>query len=357
MATIRDVARRAGVSVATAARALGGYGYVSAGTRRRVLRAASLLDYHPNAIARSMIKGRTHTLAVVVSDNSNPFFATVVRGIEDVVLGHGYAIMLCNADENPDKEALYLRMIREKRVDGLILSPSGGPRALLSSLIRHGTPVVLVDRLVPGIKTDAVINDNRAGARTAVRHLIELGHRRIGFITGPHRLFTARERLEGYLETLRAAGLPIDERLILEGDFKERGGYELVSRFLEIRPQPTAVFVANNLMTLGVLLRLKERGVRIPQQLAVVGFDDMPWAPILTPPLTAVAQPSYQLGTAAAQLLMQRLRSTRTTPPQVLVFQPTLVVRESCGARLAASKAKTARSRASVRQIRSLAER
>ncbi len=335
MATIRDVARRARVSVATAARALGGYGYVSARTRQRVLKASSVIDYHPNAVARSMIKGRTHTLAVVVSDNANPFFASVVRGIEDVVVDHGYAIVLCNADEDPAKEAIYLKMIRERRVDGLVLSSSGGPKELLEALIRQGTPVVLLDRLVKGVETDAVIIDNRAGARAAVEHLIRLGHRRIGILSGPRHLFTGRERLEGYMEGLRAANIAVEEALIVEGNFKERSGYELVSQFFSVARQPTAIFVANNLMTIGALVRLKEMGIRIPHEMPVVAFDDMPWAPILTPPLTAIAQPSYELGTAAAQLLIQRLRSSRAGPPQTIVFQPKLVVRESCGFRLA----------------------
>ncbi len=329
--TIRDVARRARVSVTTAARALGGYGYVSVETRQRVREAAAALDYHPNAIARSMIKGRTHTLAVVVSDNANPFFAAVVRGIEDTVLDQQYTVMLCNADEDPRKEAAYLRVIREKRVDGLILSPSGGPLALLRSLLAGGTPVVLVDRRVRGVRTDTVLVDNRAGARAAVGHLLRLGHRRIGIISGPRQVFTARERLAGYVEALRNAGVPVDRRLILEGNFKADSGYALAERMVSLPHRPTAVFTANNLMTLGALLRFKELGVQIPQEMAVVGFDDMPWAPILTPPLTAVAQPSYDLGVAAARLLLQRLRDPRT-PAQTVVFQPRLVVRESCGA-------------------------
>lgn len=334
MATIRDVARQAGVSVATAARALGEYGYVSAATRVRVAQAARALDYHPNAIARSMIKGRTQTLAVIVSDNANPFFAAVVRGIEDVVLGKGYAIILCNADENPDKEAIYLRTVRQKRVDGLVISPSGGSPVPLRSMLAGGTPIVQIDRRLPGLAADAVLIDNRAGVRAAIRHLIKLRHRRIGIISGPRRLFTGRERLEAHRSALREAGLPLDDELILEGTFKEPSGYELVGRFLTMRRRPTAIFVANNLMTIGALLRLKEAGVRIPHEMAVVGFDDMDWAPILTPPLTAVAQPGYELGAAAGDLLLERLSAPGPAKPRTVVLAPRLVVRESCGARL-----------------------
>ncbi|MDR7485301.1 MAG: LacI family DNA-binding transcriptional regulator [Armatimonadota bacterium] len=334
MPTLRDVARRAGVSVAAAARALGGYGYTSAATREKVLRAAHALDYHPNAIARSMIKGRTQTLGVIVSDNANPFFASVVRGIEDAVLGKGYAIMLCNADEDPAKEAIYLQTVRQKRVDGLVISPSGGPAAALRGLMDSGTPIVQVDRRLPRLATDAVLTDNRAGVRAAVEHLIRLGHRRIGILSGPRRLYTGRERLEGYLAAMRDAGLPVADGWVQEGNFKEASGYELVGRFLGRGRRPTAIFIANNLMTIGALLGLKEAGVRIPEEMAVVGFDDMDWAPILTPPLTAVAQPGYHLGATAGRLLLERLAQSYRGKPRTVVFQPRLVVRESCGAPL-----------------------
>jgi DNA-binding LacI/PurR family transcriptional regulator len=334
MATIRDVARRAGISVATAARALGEYGYVSAATRDRVQRAARALDYHPNAIARSMIKGRTQTLAVIVSDNANPFFAAVVRGIEDVVLAKGYAIMLCNADENPEKEAMYLRTVRQKRVDGLIVSPSGGSAAMLRNLMASGIAVVQVDRRIAGLAADAVLIDNLGGVRQAIAHLVRLGHRRIGMISGPRRLFTGRERLKAFRAAVREAGLAPADDLVCEGTFKEPSGYELVGRFLRLRRRPTAIFVANNLMTIGALLGLKEAAVRIPEEMAVVGFDDMDWAPILTPPLTAVAQPGYDLGTAAGRLLLERLAGAAAARPRAVVLQPRLVVRESCGAGL-----------------------
>jgi LacI family transcriptional regulator len=347
MPTVRDVARRAGVSVATAARALGEYGYVSDATRARVQRAAQALDYHPNAIARSMIKGRTQTIAVIVSDNANPFFASVVRGIEDAVLAKGYAIMLCNADEDPAKEAMYLRAVRQKRVDGLVISPSSGAAALLRGMLEGGTAIVQVDRRLAGLSADAVVVDNRAGARAAVDHLIGLGHRRIGIISGPRRLYTGRERLEGYRAALRAARITLDRELILEGTFKQPSGHHLVGRFLRMRRRPTAAFVANNLMTIGALLGLKEAGVRIPEDMALVGFDDMDWAPILTPPLTAVAQPAYDLGATAGRLLLARLAEPAPSGPRTVVLAPRLIVRASCGAALAGSSIR--RSRRSTR--------
>jgi len=334
MVTLKDVARQAGVSVATASRALGGYGYVSPETRSKVLRAARLLDYHPNALARSMVKKRTHTLGVVVSDNANPFFAAVVRGIEDVVHRHGYAVILCNADEDPEKEEMYLRILREKRVDGLLLAPSGEAGRFLRAWAREGLPLVLIDRKIEGIAADAVIVDNRSGAKEAVAHLIGLGHRRIGTICGPQQVYTGFERLQGYLEALREARIPVEKDLIREGNFKQDSGYRLAREFLEMDDPPTALFVANNLMTIGALLALREAGVRIPQDMAVVGFDDMEWASILTPPLTAVAQPAYALGANAAQLLIQRLLRGPSPQPQEIVLKTRLVVRESCGASL-----------------------
>jgi LacI family transcriptional regulator len=275
--------------VSTAARALGGYGYVSPRTRERVLRAARELDYHPNAIARSMIKGQTHTIGVVVSDSSNPFFAAVVRGIEDVALPHGYGIILCNADEDPRKEAMYVGMLREKRVDGVIVSPSNASSGALPSLLASGVSLVQVDRRAPGLHADAVVCNNRAGVLAAVEHLVSLGHRHIALIGGPHRLYTGRERTRAFRAALRRFGLPARASWLLEGTFKVESGYELAGRLLETHPRPTAVFVANNLMTIGALLRFKEAGVHIPH------------------------------------------------PARVVVLPPQLVVRESCGARLRAA--------------------
>ncbi len=334
MHTLKDVARRAGVSVATASRVLGGYGYASQKTRERVLRAARQLDYTPNAVARGMVKKRTQTLGIIVSDSANPFFASVVRGIEDVVRRHGYAVILCNADEDPAKEELYLRILREKQVDGLLLAPSARVSPHVRRWLRGSIPLVLVDRRLEGVRADAALVDNRDGARTAVSHLLALDHRRIGIISGPSRLFTGQERLAGYYDALRAAGVRPDPHLVREGDFKQPSGYRLAREFVSEKRRPTALFVANNLMTIGAMLALKEDRIRIPQELAVVGFDDMDWAPVLTPTLTAVAQPAYTLGTSAAQLLMQRLENP-SRPVQEIVLKTHLVVRESCGAPLA----------------------
>lgn len=333
MATLKDVARKAGVSVATASRVLGGYGYASQRARSQVLRAARLLDYTSNAVARGMVKRRTHTIGVIVSDNANPFFATVVRGIEDVVRAHGYAVILCNADENPAKEDVYLRLLREKQVDGLLLASSGPPTPHLRRWLRAGLPLVLIDRRLRGVAADAALVDNRDGARAAVRHLIALGHRRIGIISGPPQVFTGQERLAGYYEALREQGIEPEADLVRVGDFKPHSGHQLAREFVRMPHRPTALFVANNLMTIGALTALKELGVAIPQEMAVVGFDDMEWASILTPPLTAVAQPAYVLGTSAAQLFIQRLEHPHR-PPQEVVLKTRLVVRQSCGALL-----------------------
>ena len=212
------------------------------------------------------------------------------------------------------------------------MSPSGGSPdgSPLPPAIR--IPVVQVDRKLDALQSDAVLIDNRAGVRAGMAHLLTLGHTRIGMITGPRRHFTGRERLEGYIGALQDARLPVDEALILEGDFKQQSGYVLVDEFLRLRPRPTAILVANNLMTIGALLRFKESNVQIPGEMSVIGFDDMDWAPILTPPLTTIAQPGYDLGTAAAQLLINRLRAgtaADSLPPQTVLFQPTLIVRAS----------------------------
>ncbi|MDR7515479.1 MAG: substrate-binding domain-containing protein, partial [Armatimonadota bacterium] len=216
----------------------------------------------------------------------------------------------------------------------IIVSPSGESPGALAGLLAAGIPVVQVDRRVRGLATDAVVVDNRAGVFAAVEHLVRLGHRRIALIGGPGRLYTGRERTRAFRDALRRLGLPLVESWLLEGTFKVDSGYRLAARLFESSPRPTAVFVANNLMTIGALLWFKQAGVRIPDDIAVVGFDDMDWAPILTPPLTAVAQPTFDLGKTAATLLLGRLQDP-FRPPRLVVLPPRLVVRESCGARLA----------------------
>ncbi len=330
MTTAKDVAAYAGVSTATVARVVGGYGYVSEETRRRVLEAVRALNYHPNAIARSMVKGSTNTIGLVVSDTANPFYPDVIRGVEDVCHRAGYNVILCNSDEDVEKEQRYLRVLMAKQIDGLIMTTTSDGVSYLLDITQRKIPVVMLDRAPKGSGFDSVTVDNRGGAYEAVQHLIKLGHRRIGVITAPTRIWTSNERLEGYKMALKEHGIPIQSELIYQDDRKEEGGYRGAMRLMGIDNPPTALFTTNNLRTVGALRYLKERGVNIPKQLSIIGFDDQSWMGLLDPPLTVVAQPAYFLGTSAGELLVQRLQGKAPMEEQVVVMKASLVVRKSC---------------------------
>ena len=333
MVTLRDVARRAGVSTSTVSHVLNGTRPVSEELRRRVLDAMHELGYEPNAVARSLKVNRSNTIGLIISDISNPFFTAVVRGVEDVAQARGYTVILCNSDEDVAKETTYLKVLRSKRVDGLILAPAGRPHEYLRNLVKADFPLVFLDRDIEGLGVAAVLLDNEGAARQAVRHLVDLGHRRIGMITGRPSISTTTERLAGYLAALREAGLPVDERLIVSGGSSIEGGRAAANALLDLDPRPTAIFSANNLMTIGALVAIDARGLSIPEDIALVGFDDFPWSGVLRPRLTTVAQPTYELGRMAAEVLLRRLAGSRSEPPERVVLPGKLTVRESCGAR------------------------
>lgn len=327
MASIKDVAERAGVSVATVSRVLNHDPRVKAHLRQRVLEAVAELDYHPSRIARGMRNQTVAVIGLIISDIQNPFFTALVRAVEDVAYSHQYTVILCNSDEDPQKEQLYARVLIGERVSGVIIVPTCQEACHL--LLKRGLPLVVVDRKLPGVKADSVTLDNTAGAYAATRHLIQLGHTRIGLVSAPLHVSVGLERRLGYEKAMLEAGLPLDETLIRTGDFKETGGYRATKDLLRLDPRPTAIFVVNNLMTTGALQAIHELGLRIPEDLSVVGFDDMPWLSLLTPPLTAVRQPVYEIGRAAAQLLFERINLDTVGPNREIVLQPELIVRGS----------------------------
>ena len=303
---LEDVAREAGVSKSVAGRALGNYGSVSEEVRKRVLNVAKKIGYEPNQIARSLKTKRTHTIGVVISDITTCFFTSVVRGIADVASQSGYGLVLCNTDEDPEKENKYLKVLVGRSVDGLIISVSG-KNTYLKKLVRAGLPVVLLDRRVEDLETTQLVVDNESGAYEAVTHLIRLGHRRIGIINGLANIQTTEERFNGYKRALQDNHIQLDPQLIKYGDFKMTKAKEVTKEFLDMKNSPTALFVGNEAMITGVLLALKERNINIPDQIAIVGFDDPVWGPLLDPPLTAVSQPAYSMGTMACQTLLQKI--------------------------------------------------
>jgi DNA-binding LacI/PurR family transcriptional regulator len=290
------------------------------------------LGYQPSRVARRLRMEATQILGLIISDITNPFFTSVVRGIEDVAYANQYSLLLCNSDEDPARESLYVDVLQAERVAGIIISPADENSTSCEPLLRNDVPVTVMDRRLRQFDVDTVLVDNVKGAYQATSHLIRLGHRRIGLIGGPSRITTGRERQEGYEKALTEHGLELNQRLIKIGDFKQDSGYQRACELLEMADLPTAIFAANNLMTLGALNAIHEKGLNIPQDIAIVGFDDMPWAPSLDPPLTAVSQPTYELGCTAANLLLQRIADKGREIVE-MKLEPCLIIRDSCGYR------------------------
>ena len=324
-ATIRDVATEAGVSTATVSRVLNGSSRVDAELADRVQAAVRALGYRPSGVARNLRRARTSVLCLIISDIRNPFFTDVVRGIEDHASAAGYSLVLCNADEDVDKEAGYLDLAVSERMAGVIISPSA-TTTRLAPLLERGIPAVTIDRRADA-PVDAVVVASERGSREATAHLIAAGYRRVACITGPHEATTATERLAGWRLAHADAGRPADDALVRHADYMETGGLEAARSLLASDDPPDAFFVANNLMTVGVLTAIEEAGRTVPET-GLVCFDDPSWARLMHPALTAVSQPTYEMGQRAAQLLAERIDGS-TAPPREVVLEPTLEVRES----------------------------
>lgn len=336
---IREIAAAAGVSVATVSRALNTPGAVRHQVRERVLNVAEELGYRPNGVARSLRIRRTLTFGAVVPTIANPHFAEAVRAMQDAAMEQGYSLLIGNSDDDPSREEAMLGTFLDRRVDGVVLTPTSlqtGPAPALRALADSGTPFVVMDRALPYLDVDRVLVDTRGGARGAVAHLATRGHRRIALIAGPPLAWTAQEKLMGYYEGLLAAGLPADSELVLTGavnspsEYTAHGGEARAEDLLRLCPVPDAVLVANNLMTLGVYRVLLRRRVAVPDELAVIGFDNADWTDVVRPSLTVVAQPTYQLGRRAVEVLLERVSGTERPPlPAVHLLPTRLVVRES----------------------------
>ena len=329
--TIKDVAAAANVSTATVSRVLSGAKRARPQVRQRVLAAVKTLKYHPNHLARDLRAGLRRVIGVIIPDLQNPFLTGVVRGVEDVLQRSGYSLILGNSDEQAEREQRHLAVLRAEGAAGLILVPSDAPHANYEALRNWDIPIVAADRMPRGLQVDLVCSNNREGAREATKHLIAHGYQDIAIIGGPDGVNVAEDRLAGYREALVAAGITPRHSLIIHSNFRQAGGRASMLRLLDLARPPRAVFVANNLMTLGALQAIHERGMRIPEEMAVVGFDDMPWAISLRPPLTVVAQPIEEIGRVAAQLLLERLKTPSQMVRQV-VLSTQLIVRASCGA-------------------------
>lgn len=327
MATINDVATRAGVSTATASRALNGKSTVDPALAARVLSAAAELGYQPNGPARNLRRQETAVLALIISDVENPFFTSIARGVEDVAQAVGYSVVLCNSDENPDKERRYIDVAIQERVAGVVLSPTG-TATNVDLLTARGTPLVAVDRPLPGASADMVLVDTRNAAKEATAHLVSQGYSTIGCVTGPAGIRTADDRLAGYRDALRSAKRRTSAKFVRRTEYRADGGYEAAIDLLGSPDRPDALLVANSAMAIGVLEALSKLDLRLGADVGVVAFDDAPWAPLINPPLSVVSQPAYEIGKVAAQLLMARIADS-TLPHTTTTLGATLIPRGS----------------------------
>ncbi len=326
--TLRELSKQLNLSVSTISRALSRPDLVSPETREKVLNSAAAHGYTPNAIARSLKNGRTRALGIIVSDIQNPFYSSVVREVERVAASRGYNCVICNADEDAHREERALELLMSLQVAGVIHASTGANTALLQSLQRSGLPLVDIDRASGLEDVDTVLLDNAFGARLAAEHLLDLGHSRIAVVTGPQTLTTGRDRLRGFSAVLAERGIALAPELVEVANFREAGGYSAVVRLLALPERPTALFVANNEMMAGALSALRERALRVPQDVSLISFDDVRWARYVEPPLTVVAQPTGQIGTLAAGLLFERLAGRLEAVHYVL--NPELIRRASC---------------------------
>jgi DNA-binding LacI/PurR family transcriptional regulator len=298
--------------------------------KKRVLDAVKTLDYHPSNIARSMRKQSSTIIGIIIPDINNPFFTAVVRGAEDISLDQKYQVFLCNSDRNPDKEKMYIKSMVMQRVSGAIIVPY--EEANLQPLIKLGIPFVFVNHTLPGLQVDSVVLDNFKGAYEATKHLIELGHTRIGLINAPKQSSVQAQRSIGFQKALLDHGIDIDQEIIVSGEFNAEDAERATDQILAHPNPPTALFSLNNTMTIGTLKSITKHNLRIPADISIVGFDDMPWLSFFTPPITVVQQPTYDMGTQAAQLLFNHIENSETGEAKKLTLDPKLVIRNSTAA-------------------------
>lgn len=328
MATISDVARTAGVSPATVSRVFNG-GRVTAERAARVRKAAAELGFSPNRVARSLRMQRASVIGLLIPDIENPFFTSLARGVEDAAQRTNLSVVLCNTDEDVEKERRYLDVALAEQMAGVIVAAASRKRTDLSALAVRGMPVVAVDRRPRAAEVDAVMVDNQHGGEDATAHLLERGYRRVACITGPAGASTSEDRLAGYRAAMHEAGVPDEwtRAHTRHADFRVDGGYAAMRELLSLRTPPDAVFVTNNLMTVGALQALRESGVE-PPEFGILSFGDVPWASLVRPPLTTVQLPAYDLGAQAAALLQDRLAGSQK-PLQTVVLRTVLQPRAS----------------------------
>lgn len=329
MPTIREVAKLAGVAPITASRVMNDSGYASEEVRRRVKQAAEELNYVPNTLARSLKSKRTQTLALVITDITNPFWTTVARGVEDAASDRGYNVIFCNTDESAEKQSMYVNTLLQKQVDGVLLVPAQSDENPVETLLQHDVQVVLLDRRLENVQADVVRCDSKGGAYQLVKLLLKLGHRRIAILRGPDGVSSAEDRMSGYQLALYEAGMKVEDELVYTCDFSVESGYHMTQNLLSISPRPTAMFASNNFIAIGALKALRDAHVEVPKDMSVVGFDDLPLAIVVDPFLTVADQPAYDMGRLATLRLLDMLNHKKSKGFEDTVLPVSIIERKS----------------------------
>jgi DNA-binding LacI/PurR family transcriptional regulator len=327
--SIKDIAKVAKVSHSTVSRALRDSPLISDETKARIQRIAQEMGYSPSAIARSLATKRTQTLGLVVTTIADPFVAEVVRGIEERALDEGYSVILCQSQADPEREIAAVEILQEKRVDAIIITASRVGSLYLPLLEKLAVPIVLINNQQEGRYIYSVGTDNIQGGRLAVRYLLELGHTRLGYITGPEWAVASKQRLEGACQALREQGVNVDPTLIVQGDGRAGGGEKAMCRLLSHPTPPTAVFCYNDMTAIGAMRAVQQAGLRVPEDISIVGYDDVAFATYVTPPLTTIRQRKYEMGAQATEIALALLNGKKNIAEHVLV-PGELIVRESC---------------------------
>lgn len=330
MPTVLDVAKVAGVSPITVSRVINNSGYISQETKIKVEAAIRELGYVPNTLARGLRSKRTHSLALVVADITNPYFTSMARGVEDVAGSNDFSVIYCNTDESETKEDKYANILVQRQVDGVLLVPAGGNARTVRYFKNNNIDIVVLDRRVPEMDTNLVCSDSVNGAQELTDLLIKLGHQRIAIITGPDNVSTSTDRVIGYRNSLQKAGLSANEQVYF-GGFNQQTGYESTKIAMRSSQKPTAFLAANNFILIGVVKALRELNLKVPENVSVVGFDDFPESMLIEPFFTVAIQPAYEIGKQAAELLIKQINKEIVDNTQTIILPTDIIIRRSSG--------------------------
>ncbi|KRF51172.1 LacI family transcriptional regulator [Bacillus sp. Soil768D1] len=334
MTTIYDIAKKANVSPMTVSRVINNKGNISEKTREKVEAVIKELNYIPNSAAQSLNIKKTKLLSLIITDITNPFFTKVARGAADKANQMGYQLILCNTDENYEKESEYINALISKRVDGVIIAPTGDQSTKnLKKLIKNRIPFTLIDRQIEDVSCDRVLGDNYEGTKLLLQHLIDYGHKRIAMVHGPLTISTSKERYQAYIETLKINDLKIDPAFLVETHYKQEKQWNGIAHLVNVSPadRPTAIFAANNFIAIKIIKSLREKKIKVPEDIAVVCFDDLELFSDFDPFLTVSSQPAYDFGYLGTQLVIERVDEVGPTDYRTINLKPELVIRKSSG--------------------------